>query len=125
MIFDLCYKNRGNVLLSIETYIKAEEFIKDVEKWHVVLKTHFIQMGLTRFVFDNIKTEKDLITLQTKLIPFESLNGWLHTDQQFENNLYTTATEASKRNTLVIKAVKQKLNELCDFFGEDLFINED
>lgn len=125
MIFNICYKNRGNVLLSVEVYMKSEEFFNNEKKWRVELKTKIIGTGITRFVFETIKDETSLRILQNKLLPLEDLRGWLHTSTDFNYNLYTTFEEASKRNTLVIKAVREKLNEFCDFFGEDLFINED
>ena len=126
MIFNICYKNRGNVLLSIEIYIKPEQFLVDhKEKWRVELKTKIDGTGIARYVFDTIKDETSLRVLQNKLLPLQELRGWLHTSTDFNYNLYTTFEEASKRNTLVIKAVREKLNEFCDFFGEDLFINED
>lgn len=125
MIFNICYKNRGNVLLSVEIYIKPEEFFNDEKKWRVELKTNIIGTGITRYVFETIKDETSLRILQNKLLPLEELRGWLHNSRDFNYNLYTTFEEASKRNTSVIKAVREKLNEFCDFFGEDLYINED
>ena len=125
MIFNICYKDRGNVLLSVEVYIKAEEFFNDEKKWRVELNTKIIGTGITRFVFETIKDDTSLRTLQNQLLPLEGLRGWLHTSYDFNNNLYTTFEEASKRNILVIKGVKEKLNQFCDFFGEDLYINED
>lgn len=126
MIFNICYKNRENVLLSVEVYMKSKEFyFIDHEKWRVELNTKIIGKGITRFVFDTIKDDTSLTTLQNKLLPLEELRGWLYTSYNFNNNGYTTLEQASKRNTLVIKAVREKLNEFCDFFGEDLFINED
>lgn len=126
MIFNICYKNRGNVLLSVEVYIKPEEFYFHAKKkWRVELKTKIIGTGITRYVFDTIKDDTSLRILQNKLLPLEELRGWLHTSTDFNYNLYTTFEEASKRNTLVIKYVREKLNEFCDFFGEDLYINED
>jgi hypothetical protein len=127
MLFNICYKNRGNVLLSVEVYIKSEQFYfnNDHEKWRVELNTKIIGKGITKFVFDSIKDDISLTVLQNKLLPLEGLRGWLNTSPEFNNNLYTTFEEASKRNTAVIKAVREKLNEFCDFFGEDLYINED
>ena len=125
MLFNICYKNRGNVLLSVEVYIKSEEFFNDEKKWRVELNTKIIGKGITKFVFDSIKDNTSLTILQNKLLPLEGLRGWLNTSPEFYNNLYTTLSEASKRNTAVIKAVREKLNEFCDFFGEDLYINED
>lgn len=126
MIFNVCYKNRENVLLSVEVYMKSKEFyFIDHDKWRVELNTKIIGTGITRFVFDTIKDDTSLTTLQNKLLPLEGLRGWLNTSYEFNNNLYTTLEQASKRNTLVIKAVREKLNEFCDFFGEDLYINED
>ena len=125
MLFNICYKNRGNVLLSVEVYIKSEEFFNGEKKWRVELNTKIIGKGITKFVFDSIKDNTSLTILQNKLLPLEGLRGWLNTSPEFYNNLYTTLSEASKRNTVVIKAVREKLNEFCDFFGEDLYINED
>lgn len=126
MTFNICYKDRGNVLLSVEVYEKSEQFYFENErKWCVELNTKIIGTGITRFVFETIKDDTSLRTLQNKLLPLEGLRGWLNTSYEFNNNLYTTLEEASKRNTLVIKAVREKLNEFCDFFGEDLYINED
>lgn len=125
MLFNICYKNRENVLLSVEVYIKSEEFFNDEKKYRVELNTKIIGKGITKFVFDSIKDNTSLTILQNKLLPLEGLRGWLNTSPEFYNNLYTTLSEASKRNTAVIKAVREKLNEFCDFFGEDLYINED
>lgn len=126
MIFNICYKDRGNVLLSVEVYLKPEEFyFENEKKWRVELNTKIIGTGITRFVFESIKDDTSLRILQNKLLPLEGLRGWLNTSYEFNNNLYTTFEEASKRNTMVIKAVKEKLNEFCDFFGEDLYVNED
>jgi hypothetical protein len=125
MIFNICYKNRGNVLLTVDVYIKSEEFFNDEKKWRVELNTKIIGKGITKFVFDSIKDDISLTVLQNKLLPLEGLRGWLNTSPEFNNNLYTTFEEASKRNTAVIKAVREKLNEFCDFFGEDLYVNED
>lgn len=124
MIFNICYKNRGNVLLTVDVYMKSEEFFNDEKKWRVELNTKIIGTGITRYVFETIKDETSLRILQNKLLPLEELRSWLHTSE-FNYNLYTTWEEASIRNTSVIKAVREKLNEFCDFFGEDLFINED
>jgi hypothetical protein len=125
MIFNICYKNRENVLLSVEVYMKSKEFyFIDHEKWRVELNTKIIGKGITRFVFDTIKDDTSLTILQNKLLPLQELRGLLHSSE-FNHNLYTTWEEASIRNTSVIKAVREKLNEFCDFFGEDLFINED
>lgn len=126
MLFNICYKNRGNVLLSVEVYMKSEEFyFEDNKKYRVELNTKIIGTGITKFVFDSIKDDTSLTVLQNKLSPLEGLRGWLNTSPDFNYNIYTTFDEASKRNTLVIKAVKEKLNEFCDFFGEDLYVNED
>lgn len=125
MIFNICYKNRGNVLLTVDVYMKSEEFFNDEKKWRVELNTKIIGTGITRFVFETIKDNTSLRILQNKLLPLEDLRGWLHTSSEFNYNLYTTWEEASKRNLLVIKTVKEKLNEFCNFFGEDLYINED
>lgn len=125
MIFNICYKNRENVLLSVEVYIKSEEFDFNYNKWYVELNTKIIGTGITRYVFDTIKDETSLRVLQNKLLPLQELRGWVNTSSEFNNNLCTTLEEASKRNTLVIKYVREKLNEFCDFFGEDLYINED
>lgn len=124
MIFNICYKDRENVLLSVDVYMKSEEFFNDEKKWRVVLNTKIIGTGITRFVFESIKDDTSLRILQNKLLPLEELRGWLNTSE-FNYNLYTTLEEASKRKTLLIKGVREKLNEFCDFFGEDLFINED
>ena len=88
------------------------------------LNTKIIGKGITRFVFDTIKDDTSLRILQNKLLPLQELRGLLHSSE-FDHNLYTTLEDASIRNTLVIKAVREKLNEFCDFFGEDLFVNED
>lgn len=125
MIFNICYKNRGNVLLTVDVYMKSEEFFNDEKKWRVELNTKIIGRGITKYVFETIKDNTSLIILQNKLLPLEDLRGWLHTSSEFNYNLYTTWEEASKRNLLVIKAVREKLNEFCNFFGEDLYINED
>ena len=126
MIFNICYKDRGNVLLTVDVYMKPEEFyFENEKKWRVELNTKIIGTGITRFVFETIKDDTSLRILQNKLLPLEGLRGWLNTSYEFNNNLYTTFEEASKRNTLVIKAVREKLNEFCNFFGEDLYINED
>lgn len=125
MLFNICYKNRENVLLSVEVYIKSEEFFNGEKKWRVELNTKIIGKGITKFVFDSIKDNTSLTILQNKLLPLEGLRGWLNTSPEFYYNLYTTLSEASKRNTLIIKSVREKLNEFCDFFGEDLYINED
>lgn len=125
MIFNICYKDRGNVLLTVDVYIRSEEFFNDEKKWRVELNTKIVSTGITRFVFETIKDDTSLRILQNKLLPLEGLRGWLHTSYEFNNNLYTTWEEASKRNLLVIKAVREKLNEFCNFFGEDLYINED
>ena len=125
MLFNICYKNRGNVLLSVEVYIKSEEFFNGEKKWRVELNTKIIGKGITKFVFDSIKDNTSLTILQNKLLPLQELRGWVNTSSQFNHNLYTTLEDASIRNTSVIKAVREKLNEFCDFFGEDLYINED
>ena len=126
MLFNIFYKTRENVLLSVEVYLKDGEFyFEDNKKWRVELNAKIIGTGITRFAFDSIKDDTSLKVLQNKLLPLEELRGWLYTSPDFNYNIYTTFEEASKRNTLVIKAVKEKLNEFCDFFGEDLYINED
>lgn len=125
MIFNICYKNRGNVLLSVDVYMKSEEFFNDEKKWKVELNSKIDGIGITRYVFDTIKDDTSLRILQNKLLPLENLRSWLHTSTDFNHNLYTTWEEASIRNTSVIKAVREKLNEFCNFFGEDLYINED
>lgn len=125
MLFNICYKNRGNVLLSVEVYLKDDDCYFNDKKWRVELNAKIIGIGITRFVFDSIKDDTSLKVLQNKLLPLEELRGWLNFSSEFNYNSATTFEEASKRNTLVIKAVKEKLNEFCDFFGEDLFINED
>ena len=124
MIFNICYKNRGNVLLSVDVYMKSEEFFNDEKKWRVELNTKIDGPGIARYVFDTIKDDTSLRILQNKLLPLQELRGLLHYSE-FNHNLYTTWEEASIRNTSVIKAVREKLNEFCDFFGEDLYINED
>lgn len=125
MIFNICYKNRENVLLSVKVYNNCKEFDFEYIKWYVELNTKLIGTGITRYVFETIKDDTSLRILQNKLLPLEELRGWLHTSPEFNYNLYTTSEEASIRYTMVIKAVREKLNEFCDFFGEDLFINED
>lgn len=125
MIFNICYKNRGNVLLTVDVYLKSEEFFNDEKKWRVELNAKIIGTGITRYVYETIKDDSSLRKLQNKLLLLEDLRGWLHTSTEFNYNLYTTWEEASKRNTLVIKAVREKLNEFCNFFGKDLYINED
>lgn len=125
MIFNICYQNRENVLLSVEVYLKSEQFYFGHEKWRVELNTKIIGTGITRFVFETIKDETSLKILQNKLLPLEGLRGWIHNSREFNYNLYRTFEEASKRNTLVIKYVREKLNEFCDSFGEDLYINEE
>lgn len=126
MIFNICYKNRGNVLLSVDVYTKSEQFyFDDNKKWRVELNTKIDGPGIARYVFDTIKDDTSLRILQNKLLPLQELRGWVNTSSEFNNNLYTTLEDASIRNTLVIKAVREKLNEFCDFFGEDLYINED
>jgi hypothetical protein len=132
MIFNICYKNRGTVLLSVDVYIKSEEFFNESEeffndkkKWRVDLNTKIIGTGITRFVFETIKDDTSLRILQNKLLPLEELRGWLHNSREFNYNSYTTLEEASKRKSLVIKTVREKLNEFCDSLGKDLYINED
>lgn len=126
MIFNICYKNRGNVLLSVDVYTKSEQFyFEDEKKWRVELNTKIDGLGIARYVFETVKDDTSLRILQNKLLPLQELRGWVNTSSEFNNNLYTTLEDVSIRNTLVIKAVREKLNEFCDFFGEDLFINED
>lgn len=126
MIFNICYKNRGNVLLTVDVYMKPEQFyFEDNKKWRVELNTKIDGPGIARYVFDTIKDDTSLRILQNKLLPLQELRGWLNTSSEFNNNLYTTLEDVSIRNTLVIKAVREKLNEFCDFFGKDLYINED
>lgn len=126
MIFNICYKNRGNVLLTVDVYTKSEQFyFEDEKKWRVELNTKIDGPGIARYVFDTIKDDTSLRILQNKLLPLQELRGWVNTSSEFNNNLYTTLEDVSIRNTLVIKAVREKLNEFCDFFGEDLYINED
>ena len=126
MIFNICYKNRGNVLLSVDVYTKSEQFyFEDNKKWRVELNTKVDGPGIARYVFDTIKDDTSLRILQNKLLPLQELRGWVNTSSEFNNNLYTTLEDVSIRNTLVIKAVREKLNEFCNFFGEDLYINED
>lgn len=126
MIFNICYKNRGNVLLSVDVYTKSEQFyFDDNKKWRVELNTKVDGPGIARYVFDTIKDDTSLRILQNKLLPLQELRCWLNTSYEFNHNLYTSWEEASIRNTSVIKAVREKLNEFCDFFGEDLYINED
>ena len=126
MIFNICYKNRGNVLLSVDVYTKSEQFyFEDEKKWRVELNTKIDGPGIARYVFDTIKDDTSLRILQNKLLPLQELRGWVNTSSEFNNNLYTTLEDVSIRNTLVIKAVREKLNEFCNFFGEDLYINED
>lgn len=55
MIFNICYKNRGNVLLTVDVYMKSEEFFNDEKKWRVELNTKIIGTGITRYVFETIK----------------------------------------------------------------------
>lgn len=124
MVFNICYKNRDNVLLSVDVYMKSEEFFNNEKKWRVELKTKIIGTGIARFVFDTIKDDTSLRVFQNKLLPLQELRGLLHS-LEFNHNLYTTWEEASIRNTSVIKAVREKLNEFCIFFGDDLYINED
>ena len=125
MIFNICYKNRGNVLLTVDVYMKSEEFFNDEKKWRVELNTKIDGLGIARYVFDTIKDDTSLRVFQNKLLPLEDLRGWLHTSSEFNYNFYTTWEEASKRNLLIIKAVREKLNEFCNFFGKDLYINDD
>lgn len=126
MIFNICYKNRGNVLLSVDVYTKSEQFyFDDNKKWRVELNTKIDGPGIAKYVFDTIKDDTSLRILQNKLLPLQELRGWVNTSSEFNNNLYTTLEDVSIRNTLVIKAVREKLNEFCDFFGKDLYINED
>lgn len=125
MIFNICYKNRENVLLSVKVYKNSKEFNFDYIKWYVELNTKIDGPCIARYVFETVKDDTSLRVFQNKLLPLEELRGWLHTSPEFNYNLYTTSEEASIRYTLVIKYVREKLNEFCDFFGEDLYINED
>lgn len=124
MIFNICYKNRENVLLSVNVYIQSEDLCFNYNDSSIELNTKIIGTGITRYVFDTIKDDTSLRVFQNKLLPLQELRGLLHSSE-FNHNLYTTLEEASIRNTSVIKAVREKLNEFCDFFGEDLYINED
>lgn len=110
MIFNICYKNRGNVLLTVDVYMKSEEFFNNEKKWRVELKTKIIGTGIARFVFDTIKDDTSLRVFQNKLLPLQELRGLLHSSK-FNHNLYTTWEEASIRNTSVIKAVREKLKD--------------
>ena len=38
MIFNICYKNRGNVLLTVDVYMKSEEFFNDEKKMESRIK---------------------------------------------------------------------------------------
>lgn len=125
MIFNICYKNRENVLLSVDVYIQSEDLCFNYNDSSIELNTKIIGTGITRYVFETIKDDTSLRILQNKLLPLEELRGWLNTSPEFNYNSCTTWDEAQKRKTLVIKYVREKLNEFCDFFGEDLFINED
>ena len=90
MIFNICYKNRGNVLLSVDVYMKSEQFyFDDNKKWRVELNTKVDGHGIARYVFDTIKDDTSLRILQNKLLPLQELRGWVNTSSEFNNNLYT------------------------------------
>lgn len=108
--------------MSVKVYKNYEECDFNDDIWYVELNTKIIGKGITRYVFETIKDETSLRILQNKLLLLEELMVWMKNSNY---NSSTTIEEAEKRYTMVIKYVREKLNEFCNFFGEDLYINED
>lgn len=127
MVFNLCYGDKTNVLLVIELFPMINEKLDYCDnKWYIEIKSKFKLFGLTKFIYDNIKTDTDLNLLQNKFCEFEELRGWIHTNKQFNYNKFTTKEQIIDRYDLIIKIIKQKLNGLCEFYKEfNLIINED
>lgn len=60
MIFNICYKNRENVLLSVDVYIQSEDLCFNYNDSSIELNTKIIGTGITRYVFETIKDDTSL-----------------------------------------------------------------